>query len=162
MASYPRTLFNIVLIEPEIPNNTGNIGRTCVGLWSVLHLVGPLGFSIDDKQVKRSGLDYWPNLELKYYKSRQEWLDSLRGDERIFLIETGSTQTVFDIQFREGDFLVFGRETKGLPADIMEKFANNIYSIPFPGEIRSFNLSNCVAMVMGEGLRQLGANSLLK
>ncbi len=154
-AAYPKTLFNVVLIEPEIPNNTGNIGRTCVGLWSTLHLVGPLGFSIDDKQVKRSGLDYWQNLDIKYYTSRSAWLASLTGKERIHIIETGSSKTVYDIEFREGDYLVFGKETKGLPKDILEKFSDQVYSIPFPGQIRSFNLSNCVAMVMGEGLRQL-------
>ncbi|MCB0350748.1 MAG: tRNA (cytidine(34)-2'-O)-methyltransferase [Bdellovibrionales bacterium] len=153
--AYPKTLFNIVLIEPEIPNNTGNIGRTCVGLCSRLHLVGPLGFSIDDKQVKRSGLDYWQNLDLKYYPSRADWLKSLTGDERIHIIETGSSKTIYDIEFQEGDYLVFGKETKGLPQDILEKFSEHVYSIPFPGQIRSFNLSNCVAMVMGEGLRQL-------
>lgn len=155
---YPRTLFNIVLLEPEIPNNTGNIGRTCVGWWSRLHLVGPLGFSIDDKAVKRSGLDYWPHLDLVYHKSRQDWLKTLdtNARKRVHLIETGSTRSVFDIRFQEGDHIVFGRETTGIPADIREEFSSQIYTIPFPGKIRSFNLSNCVAMVMGEGIRQLG------
>lgn len=160
---YPRTLFNVVLVEPEIPNNTGNIGRTCVGWWSKLHLVGPLGFSIDDKAVKRSGLDYWPNLDLAYYKNKQEWLGSLSKEQRprVHLIETGSQKTVFDIDFKEGDHLVFGRETTGIPKDVMAEFSDQVYSIPFPGKIRSFNLSNCVAMVMGEGVRQLGVQSFL-
>lgn len=148
-------LFNIVLIEPEIPNNTGNIGRTCVGMNSRLHLVGPLGFSIDDKHVRRSGLDYWENLDLVYHKNKEAWLSTLMGKERIHLIETGSSKTIFDIQFQEGDCLVFGRETTGIPKEIMHKFSANIYTIPFPGQVRSFNLSNCVAMVVSEGLRQL-------
>ncbi len=157
-AFYPKTLFHVVLIEPEIPNNTGNIGRTCVGWWSRLHLVGPLGFSIDDKAVKRSGLDYWPHLDLVYHKDKFEWLRSLSAEDRkkIHLIETGSKKTIFDIQFNEGDFLVFGRETTGLPQDIREEFSDRIYTIPFKGHVRSFNLSNCVAVAMSEGVRQLG------
>ncbi|OFZ12248.1 MAG: hypothetical protein A2Z20_04330 [Bdellovibrionales bacterium RBG_16_40_8] len=148
-------MFNVVLIEPEIPNNTGNIGRTCVGLNSRLHLVGPLGFSIDDKQVRRSGLDYWQNLDLEYYKSRDDWQKSMPSGARIHLIETGSSRTIYDIEYRAGDYLVFGRETTGIPHEILEKFSDHVYSIPFPGGIRSFNLSNCVAMVMSEGYRQL-------
>lgn len=156
------TLFNIVLIEPEIPNNTGNIGRTCVGFWSRLHLVGPLGFSIDDKAVKRSGLDYWPYLDLVYHKSKQAWLNSLSTSAematppRVHLIETGSTRSIFDIEYRQGDHLVFGRETTGIPKDVIDQYSEHVYSIPFPGQLRSFNLSNCVAMVMCEGVRQLG------
>ncbi len=152
---YPKTLFHVVLIEPEIPNNTGNIGRTCVGLWSKLHLVGPLGFSIDDKQVKRSGLDYWENLDLAYHKTRQEWVQSLEAGARVHIIETGSSKTIYDIDYQQGDHLVFGRETKGVTQDILERFPGQIYSIPFPGKIRSFNLSNCVAMAMGEGYRRI-------
>lgn len=152
---YPKTLFNIVLIEPEIPNNTGNIGRTCVGFCSRLHLVGPLGFSIDDKAVKRSGLDYWPQLDLVYHKSKQDWLNSTSAVKRMHFIETGSSRTIFDIEFREGDYLVFGRETTGIPREILDQFSDQVYSIPLPGKLRSFNLSNCVAMVMSEGIRQL-------
>ncbi len=152
---YPKTLFNVVLVEPEIPNNTGNIGRTCVGLWSKLHLVGPLGFSIDEKAVRRAGLDYWQNLDLNYHADKQAWQKTLPENARVHLIETGSSKTVFDIDFQPGDHLVFGRETTGIPKDILERYSDRIYTIPFPGAIRSFNLSNCVAMTMGEGLRQL-------
>ncbi len=155
MAHYPNTLFDVVLVEPEIPNNTGNIGRTCVGMWSRLHLVGPLGFSIDEKQVRRAGLDYWENLELIYHASRNQWLSSLKPDQRVHVIETTGEKTIFDINFRPGDTLVFGKETKGLPNDVLDRFAGQVYRVPFPGAIRSFNLANCVAMVMGEGLRQL-------
>lgn len=151
---YPQTLFNVVLLEPEIPNNTGNIGRTCVGTRSKLHLVGPLGFSIDDKQVRRAGLDYWENLDLCFHKSRHDWLKTLGPNERVHIIETGSPKTIYDVEYRVGDHIVFGRETTGVPADIRERFADHIYTIPFPGQIRSFNLSNCVAMVLGEALRQ--------
>lgn len=152
---YPQTLFNVVLLEPEIPNNTGNIGRTCVGSWSKLHLVGPLGFSIDDKQVKRAGLDYWQNLDLTYHKNKIDWMKSLKPSDRVHVIETGSSKSIYDIEFLLGDHLVFGKETTGVPKDVLQHFSSQVYSIPFPGEIRSFNLSNCVAMTIGEGLRQL-------
>ena len=154
MAQYSRTLFDVVLVEPEIPNNTGNIGRTCVGMWSRLHLVGPLGFSIDDKQVRRAGLDYWENLDLVYHPSSSAWLKTLTPDQRIHVIETTGEKTIFDIEFQPGDTLVFGKETTGVPKEVQGRFAGQIYRIPFPGSIRSFNLANCVAMVMGEALRQ--------
>ena len=152
---YPELLFNVVLIEPEIPNNTGNIGRTCVGLWSRLHLVGPLGFSIDDKQLKRAGLDYWEHLDFVYHPSRQQWSEKMAPESRVHLIETSGDKSIYDIDFQPGDHLVFGRETTGLPQDILEKYKEHVYRIPFPGQLRSFNLSNCVAMVAGEGWRQL-------
>ena len=147
-------MYNIVLIEPEIPNNTGNIGRTCVGLGARLHLVGPLGFSIDDKQVRRAGLDYWEKLNLIYHRSKKEWLNSLRPEDRVHLIETGGDRTIYDVKFEPGDHLVFGRETTGIPKDILGAFPGRICSIPFPGEIRSFNVSNCVAVVACEAMRQ--------
>ncbi len=152
---YPETLFNVVLIEPEIPNNTGNIGRTCVGLWSKLHLVAPLGFSIDDKQLKRAGLDYWEHLDFQYHPSRKQWADNLPAGARVHLIETTGTKSIYDIDFQPGDHVVFGRETTGIPKDILDKFEGSVYRIPFPGQLRSFNLSNCVAMVLGEAWRQL-------
>lgn len=131
-----------------------------MGLHSRLHLVGPLGFSIDDKQVKRAGLDYWENLDLVYHKSRHDWLRSLDRRERVYLIETTGEPSIFEIDFQPGDYLVFGRETTGIPLDVLEQFPGQIYRIPFPGPIRSFNLSNCVAMTMGEGLRQLRVKGL--
>jgi tRNA (cytidine/uridine-2'-O-)-methyltransferase len=153
---YPQRLFNVVLVEPEIPNNTGNIGRTCVGLWSKLHLVGPLGFSLDDKQLKRAGLDYWPNLEYEYHPSWVDFLKSVPDTSRLFFFETGSSKTLFDAEFKSEDYLIFGKETKGLADTIVKSFEDQIYQIPFPGEIRSFNLANTVAMVMCEGFRQVG------
>ncbi len=155
---YPETLFNVVLYQPEIPNNTGNIGRTCVGLWSKLHLVGPLGFSIDDKQLKRAGLDYWDHLEFEYHRQWQDFeSQEVQDPSRLFIFETGSTKTLFDAQFRKGDYLLFGRETKGLDPAILEKYADRIHTIPFPGPIRSFNLANTVAMAMCEAFRQIRA-----
>lgn len=162
MSLYPQRFFNVVLVEPEIPNNTGNVGRTCVGLWSKLHLVGPLGFSIDDKQLKRAGLDYWPNLELQYHKDWARFEDALPSDARIFFFETGGVKTLFDIEFKANDYLIFGKETKGIRPEILSRHQDKIYEIPFPGEIRSFNLANTVAMVMCEGFRQLRASGQIK
>lgn len=154
-AKYPKRIFNIVLVEPEIPNNTGNIGRTCVGMWSKLHLVGPLGFSLDDKQLKRAGLDYWPNLEYEFHPSWEQFLKSVPDTSRLLFFETGTDKTLFDAEFKSGDYLIFGKETKGLAETIVKSFEDQIYQIPFPGEIRSFNLANTVAMVMCEGFRQV-------
>ena len=162
MGLYPKRLFNIVLVEPQIPNNTGNIGRTCVGLWSKLHLVGPLAFSIDDKQLKRAGLDYWPHLEFAYHKNWAQFLAGLPPTARLFFFETGGQKTLFDAQFEVDDYLIFGQETKGLKPEVLEPFRDRIYEIPFPGEIRSFNLANTVAMVMCEGYRQLHASGQTK
>lgn len=120
--------------------------------------MGPLGFSIDDKQVRRAGLDYWENLDLIYHPTKQDWLSSLQPDQRVHVIETTGEKTIFDIQFRPGDTLVFGKETKGVPPDVLERFSDHVYRVPFPGAVRSFNLGNCVAMVMGEALRQLILN----
>lgn len=154
---YPKTLLNIVLVEPEIPNNTGNIGRTCVGLWSRLHLVGPLGFKIDDKQLKRAGLDYWPNLDWYNYDSWSEFSPNLPKDRsRIFVIETGGSQSLYEekVQFEPGDYLIFGKETVGLPQALRKEYADRIFTIPFPGKIRSFNLANCVSIVMSRAFSQ--------
>lgn len=155
MGLYPQRLFNIVLYEPEIPNNTGNIGRTCVGLWSKLHLVGKLGFSMDDKHLKRAGLDYWPHLEFQYHKTWEDFLKTVPDASRLLFFETGGQQTLFDCQFKQGDYLIFGRETSGIPSEIIEKYKNQVFEIPFLGKIRSFNLANTVAMVACEGFRQI-------
>jgi tRNA (cytidine/uridine-2'-O-)-methyltransferase len=155
MALYPKRIFNIVLFEPEIPNNTGNIGRTCVGLWSKLHLVGKLGFSMDDKQLKRAGLDYWANLEFQYHKTWDDFVKTVPDASRLLFFETGGEKTLFDAEFMPGDYLIFGRETTGIPPAIIEKYKDQVYEIPFPGHIRSFNLANTVAMVMCEGFRQV-------
>ncbi len=152
---YPKTNFNIVLVEPEIPQNTGNIGRTCVGSWSKLHLVGPLGFDMSDKMLRRAGLDYWPELEWQSYDCFEDWHRKVPDKSRIFYFTTKSQKSFYDLTLREGDWLVFGKETKGLSQDLLKNNWEQAVTLPFPGKIRSFNLSNAVAMVLGEGLRQL-------
>ena len=151
---YAKTLFHIVLIEPEIPQNTGNIGRMCAGAWAELHLVGKLGFSLEDRQLKRAGLDYWPKLKWHRHESWAQWWDIVPDKERIFFFSTKAQQNFFNLKLQEGDWLVFGKETKGLPAEVISTHADQCYKISMPGDIRSFNLANTVAMALGEGLRQ--------
>lgn len=147
--------FNIVLIEPEIPNNTGNIGRLCVGSLSKLHIVGKMGFEISDKRVKRAGLDYWPDLDLNIYENVEEWLKIIPDKGRIFLFSSSAEKSFYELDLKKEDWLVFGKESIGLDKDLLKQFPNNSVKIPFPGMVRSFNLSNAVAMGLGEGLRQL-------
>lgn len=146
--------FNIVLVNPEIPNNTGNIGRLCVGSESKLHLVKPMGFEITDSRVKRAGLDYWPDLELSIHESFEDLLKLVENPERMFFFTTKASKAYFDLDFQEGDWLVFGKESSGLDAALIERFEEQLVKIPFGGKVRSFNLSNAVAMALGEGMRQ--------
>lgn len=146
--------FNIVLVNPEIPNNTGNIGRLCVGSESKLHLVKPMGFEITDSRVKRAGLDYWANLELSIHESFEDLLKLVENPERMFFFTTKANKAYFDQEFQEGDWLVFGKESSGLDAALIERFEDQLVKIPFGGKVRSFNLSNAVAMALGEGMRQ--------
>lgn len=148
-------LFNIVLVEPEIPSNTGNIGRTCVGTNSRLDLIGPLGFEIDDKRVKRAGLDYWPDLNYRYHPSYDSWASGLESMERVFFLTTKTSRTIYQHSFRKGDYLVFGKETRGLPVELLKASPNRCLTIPMPGTIRSLNLATSVAIVVFEGLRQV-------
>jgi len=148
-------LFNVVLIEPEIPQNTGNIGRNCVGFNSRLHLVGPLGFELSDKQVKRAGLDYWPHLELQQYQCWQDWWAQIEDPSRVFFFTTKVAKAHYDVEFKQGDWLVFGKETKGLPEEIHSSFASKLVTLPFPGKVRSFNLANAVSMGVSEAYRQI-------
>ncbi len=154
-SKYPRTYFNVVLIEPEIPNNTGNIGRTCVGTWCKLHLVGPLGFELSDKQLKRAGLDYWPKLDLEVYKSWDEWWPKVKDPSRVFFLSTKTEKPIYDVEFQEGDWLVFGKETTGLGPEILNRFKEQSLTIPMLGGIRSLNLATSVAILVYEGLRQI-------
>jgi len=153
---YDEFFFNIVLIEPQIPNNTGNIGRTCVATKSRLHLVEPMGFEITDTRVKRAGLDYWPNLEWKLYNNFDEWYASVENKKRIFFFSAKADVSIYSKKLQRGDWLVFGKEAEGLNAEITSRFTQQMVKIPFPGKVRSFNLSNAVAMVLGEGIRQAG------
>jgi len=148
-------LFNIVLLEPEIPSNTGNIGRTCVGTGSHLHLIEPLGFELSDKRVKRAGLDYWPDLSLTVYPNFEAWLAAVPDPSRIFYLTTKVDKTIYHTQFKRGDWFVFGKETKGLPEDLIFSNQEQALTIPHTDKIRSFNLSNAVSMILGEGIRQI-------
>ncbi len=159
--SNTKPLFHVVLVKPEIPQNTGNIGRTCVGTCSHLHLVGPLGFELSDKQVKRAGLDYWPHLHWSQYNNWSQWWNQVNQPERIFFFSTKAKKNFYDIKLRRGDFLVFGSETRGLPPEIIATYKNQLVKIPFLGPIRSFNLANTVSMALGEGLRQMAPLSPL-
>jgi len=147
--------FNIVLVHPQIPNNTGNVGRLCVGSKSTLHLVKPLGFEITDTRVKRAGLDYWQNLNVIYYDNFNSLIDKIEDISRVFFFTTRASNTYYDINYKKGDWLIFGKESDGLPEEIVTKYHKQCVKIPFPGTVRSFNLGNAVAMALGEGLRQL-------
>lgn len=147
---------NIVLVEPEIPQNTGNIARSCVLTRSTLHLVKPLGFSIDDKYLKRAGLDYWQYLDMKIYENL-EALYSTYPDSRYFYSTTKAKKIYTSISFKEDDFLVFGKETAGLPKDLIERNMDQCIRIPMVKEsLRSLNLANSVNIIMFEALRQMG------
>jgi tRNA (cytidine/uridine-2'-O-)-methyltransferase len=151
---------HIVLVEPEIPANTGNIARTCAATGCVLHLVRPLGFSTDDKHLKRAGLDYWHLLDIRYHDSIQEVWDEY-PDGRFFYASTKGKRRYTDVQYTEDDFLVFGKETKGLPEWILEKFPDQVIRIPIRPDARSLNLSNSVAIVVFEAFRQVGFPGLV-
>ena len=148
---------HIVLVEPEIPPNTGNIARSCAATDSVLHLVKPLGFSVDDRQVRRAGLDYWPFVKLFMHESLDEFLSEYAGRAMYFSSTKGKI-TYTDIAFKDEDMIVFGRETAGLPRDLIEKNKERSLRIPMAAktELRSLNLSNSVNIVLFEALRQLG------
>lgn len=145
--------FNIVLHEPEIPSNTGNIGRTCVATGTRLHLIRPLGFKIDDKKIKRSGMDYWKDLNLTIYDDWDDFLEK-NPEARIFYATTKGRNVYSEVEFKDGDFLVFGKESAGIPEEILIKHPNEAIRIPMDRDIRSLNLSNSVAIVLYEALRQ--------
>jgi len=149
-------MLNIVLVEPEIPANTGNISRTCAITGTALHLVKPLGFSIDDKHLKRAGLDYWPLLDLHIYENLDAFLEQ-HGDKRLFLATTKASKHYDEVQFQDGDFLVFGRETAGLPQRMHDRYAETRIKIPMLDNeaARSLNLSNAAAILLYEALRQI-------
>ena len=145
--------FSIVLVEPEIPNNAGNIARLCAATDSVLHLVGKLGFSLDDAHLKRAGLDYWDKLKIFTHDSLDELLAKLRG-ARVHYFSTKAGKKYTDVQFFTGDLLVFGKETAGLGDDFIEKNIEHVFRIPMKRDIRSLNLANSVSIVLYEALRQ--------
>ena len=145
-------MFNVVLVEPEIPPNTGNIGRLCLATGSTLHLVKPLGFSIDDRELKRAGLDYWKEVDVELWDSFAD-LHARHASGRFFFLTTKSNRAYYDVKFRAGDFLVFGRETKGLPESLLARHAEELLTIPMRGT-RSLNLATAVGIVLFEAMRQ--------
>ncbi len=152
---------NIVLVEPEIPQNTGNISRTCAITKTRLHLVKPLGFSVDDKHLKRAGLDYWDLLEIYYYDSFQECIAKY-SDYPFYYSTTKAKKIYTDFKYEDESFFVFGKETKGLPEDLIYKNIDKAIRIPMRGDLkRSLNLSNSVNIVLYEALRQLGFPGLV-
>lgn len=149
--------FSIVLVRPEIPHNTGAIGRLCVGLGVKLNLIRPLGFHLDDKSIARAGLDYWLHLRLAIHDT---WADYLAAEKpkRLFFLSTHGKRSLYDCAFQSGDALVFGNESSGLPRDFYETYADSLFRIPMPGEhARSINLANAVSIAAYECYRQLTA-----
>jgi len=171
-------MFNIVLVNPEIPQNTGNIVRTCSATGAVLHLIRPLGFSVEDKHLKRAGLDYWYGTEIHYYDSLEEFFEKYRGQPprrsaaaasppdgnpdslNFYFCSTKAARNYAEAEYKAGDFLVFGCETKGLPEDLLAANYSDCIRIPMQPAARSLNLSNSVAIVLYEAYRQLGFGGL--
>jgi tRNA (cytidine/uridine-2'-O-)-methyltransferase len=148
---------NVVLVEPEIPPNTGNVARLCAATKSVLHLVEPFGFKLDDSQLKRAGMDYWQHVEWHRWANWNAFETQLPAGARLWFIESGGSKIYSEVQFSTNDYLVFGRETAGLPKPLLEKNREHWLRIPmFNAQSRSLNLSNCVALVLFEALRQQG------
>lgn len=153
-ASARTPLFHVVLHEPEIPNNTGNIGRTCVATGCRLHLIHPLGFDTSEKACRRAGLDYWPRLDHAEHASWEAYLASARP-ERLWLFTARADTCAFDARFEAGDHLVFGKESSGLPERLLRRYADRLLALPMaPGE-RSLNVATAVCAVVYEGIRQL-------
>ena len=150
---------NIVLLEPEIPANTGNIGRTCVATGTKLHLIEPLGFHLDEKSIKRAGMDYWDKLDVTRYINYKEFLE-VNKPKRIIMATTKAHKTYDDIQFEPDDFIMFGKESAGIPEEILVENEETCVRIPMIGDTRSLNLSNSVAIILYEALRQQGFDNL--
>lgn len=146
-------MFHVVLVEPEIPPNTGNVGRLCLATRSTLHLVKPLGFSIQDRQLKRAGLDYWHEVDLRLWDSFADLQAAQSPGARYFFLTTKVHRAYYDAKFQPGDFLVFGRETKGLPENLLAANVDNCITIPMHGT-RSLNLATAAAIVLFEAVRQ--------
>ena len=150
---------NIVLHEPEIPANTGNIGRTCVATGTTLHLIEPLGFQLTEKNIKRAGMDYWHQLDVTRYLNFQDFLEKNPG-ARIYMATTKSRQTYADVTYEDGCYIMFGKESAGIPEEILLDYRDTAVRIPMFEEIRSLNLSNSVSIILYEALRQQGFEKL--
>ncbi|MBE7016587.1 MAG: tRNA (cytidine(34)-2'-O)-methyltransferase [Ruminococcaceae bacterium] len=148
-------MVDIILVEPEIPMNTGNIARTCACTGARLHLIKPLGFDISDKAVKRAGLDYWQYVDISVYENIEEFF-AKNGDENLYLATTKAPRSYAEVDFSGDVKLMFGKETAGLPESLRNKYAEGCIRIPMQGEVRSLNLANSVAILCYEALRQQG------
>ena len=154
-------MFHVVLVEPEIPQNAGNIARTCAATGTSLHMIKPLGFEVSDRYLKRAGLDYWHLVDIHYYDSFAE-LQEKYPNARFFFFTTKALHRHSDVKFQDGDFLVFGKETKGLPEELLLQHKETCLRIPMFSEARSLNLSNSVAIAVYEALRQTDYQGLLE
>lgn len=152
-------MINIVLLEPEIPANTGNIGRTCVAAGARLHLIEPLGFQINEKQVRRAGLDYWEKLDYRIYDSFSDFAARNPG-ARLYMATTKAKRCYTDVSYGDGCYIMFGKESAGIPEEILVEHEETAVRIPMAGDIRSLNLGNSVAVVLYEALRQTGFRGL--
>lgn len=149
-------MFRVVLVEPEIPPNTGSIGRLCLATRCELHLVHPLGFDISDASLRRAGLDYWEHLTVQTHASLDAFLASLPADASLALYSKSGKKSYLDLKYREGTYLIFGKETKGLPQHFTSQYADRCYAIPIlDSRVRSLNLANAASIVVYEGLRQM-------
>jgi len=146
-------MMNIVLLEPEIPANTGNIGRTCVASGTKLHLIEPMGFRLDEKQIKRAGLDYWKDLDLEVYDSYRDFMEK-NPNAKIYMATTKAEKSYTQVEFEPDSFIMFGKESAGIPEELLLENKDNCIRIPMIGEVRSLNLGNSVAIVLYEALRQ--------
>jgi tRNA (cytidine/uridine-2'-O-)-methyltransferase len=151
-------MFNVVLVEPEIPPNTGNVARLALATGSTLHLVKPLGFSIDDRKLRRAGMDYWKSVDVKLWESLEDFELNIEPSARQFFFSTKAENPYWRIRFLYKDYLIFGRETKGLPESLLARHVHNAFRIPMRPEARSLNLATAVAIVVFEGMRQLSSN----
>ncbi|OHD83909.1 tRNA (cytidine(34)-2'-O)-methyltransferase [Sulfuricurvum sp. RIFCSPLOWO2_12_FULL_43_24] len=147
-------MFNIVLVTPQIPNNTGAIGRLCVNTGSSLHLIKPIGFDIDEKAVRRAGLDYWHKIDLHVWENIDDFMNAHPNTERFFFATTKTDRPYFELDFKEGDYLLFGSETSGIPSDILESFPNQTMTIPMTKEGRSLNLAISSGIILYEAIKQ--------
>ncbi len=152
---------NIVLHEPEIPQNTGNIARTCAATGARLHIIKPMGFEIDDKKLKRAGLDYWHMLSITYYENLEDFFEKNKGGN-FFFCTTKAPHTYAEAKFSDGDYLIFGKETKGLPEDLLSENLDKCIRIPMVADARSLNLSNSVAIIVYEAMRQTNYFNLME
>ena len=154
---YVMAMLHVVLLTPEIPHNTGAAGRLCLATGARLHLVKPLGFSIDDRQVKRVGLDYWKDVDLKVWQDWEAFSASVDAGAGVYFLTTKTDRPHWDIEFKDGDYLVFGSETRGLPESMLKRHADQCLTIPMSqGSTRSLNLATSVGIVLYEAVRQLG------